>query len=190
MTFGEHLEVFRKMLFRVIGITVCLGVVIFCAKDTTFDLLLAPASNHFITYSVIEDAARAIGIEFHFDPYEIRLINTELSSQFMTHVSTSLYLSLLFVSPYIVVELYRYIAPALYENERRYSVSVAVAIFFLFVLGVLMSYYVLFPFFRNVSGGCRCGQSNKPLVLYLHFCYTNADDGFGVSVARAFFLFG
>ena len=143
MTFGEHLEVFRKMLFRVIGITVCLGVVIFCAKDTTFDLLLAPASNHFITYSVIEDAARAIGLDFHFDPYEIRLINTELSSQFMTHVSTSLYLSLLFVSPYIVVELYRYIAPALYENERRYSVSVAVAIFFLFVLGVLMSYYVL-----------------------------------------------
>ena len=50
MTFGEHLEVFRKMLFRVIGITVCLGVVIFCAKDRTFDLLLAPASNHFITY--------------------------------------------------------------------------------------------------------------------------------------------
>lgn len=152
MTFGEHLEVFRKMLFRVIGITVCLGVVIFCAKDTTFDLLLAPASNHFITYSVIEDAARAIGIEFHFDPYEIRLINTELSSQFMTHVSTSLYLSLLFVSPYIVVELYRYIAPALYENERHYSVSVAVAIFFLFVLGVLMSYYVLFPFALRFLG--------------------------------------
>ena len=33
MTFGEHLEVFRKMLFRVIGITVCLAVIIFCAKD-------------------------------------------------------------------------------------------------------------------------------------------------------------
>lgn len=42
MTFGEHLEVFRKMLFRIIGITVCLTVFIFCAKETTFNLLLAP----------------------------------------------------------------------------------------------------------------------------------------------------
>ena len=39
MTFGEHLEVFRKMLFRIIGITVCLTVFIFCAKETTFNLL-------------------------------------------------------------------------------------------------------------------------------------------------------
>ena len=40
MTFGEHLEVFRKMLFRIISITVCLTVFIFCAKETTFNLLL------------------------------------------------------------------------------------------------------------------------------------------------------
>ena len=35
MTFGEHLEVFRRMLFRIIAITICLTVVIFCLKDTT-----------------------------------------------------------------------------------------------------------------------------------------------------------
>lgn len=32
MTFGEHLEVFRKMLFRIIGITVCLAVIIFVQR--------------------------------------------------------------------------------------------------------------------------------------------------------------
>ena len=152
MTFGEHLEVFRKMLFRIIGITLCLTIAIFCAKDMTFRLLLSPGDNHFVTYRVIERLASYIGWDFHFEPYTIQLINTELASQFMTHVSTSVYLALLFVSPYIVIELYRYIAPALYENERRYSVSVAVAIYLLFMLGVLMSYYVVFPFALRFLG--------------------------------------
>ena len=36
-------------------------------------------------------------------------------------------------------------SPALYENEKKYSVSVAVIIYLLFIVGVLMSYYILFP---------------------------------------------
>jgi sec-independent protein translocase protein TatC len=42
-------------------------------------------------------------------------------------------------------ELFRFVSPALYENERRYSVQVTVIIYVLFILGVLMSYFVLFP---------------------------------------------
>ena len=152
MTFGEHLEVFRKMLFRIIGVSLLLAVVIFCAKDTTFRLLLAPGSSEFATYKAIERLAAAIGLDFHFAPYRIQLINTELSSQFMTHVSTSFYLALLLASPYIVMELYRFIAPALYENEKRYSTAVALAVFVLFILGVLMSYYVIFPFALRLLG--------------------------------------
>ena len=51
MTFGEHLEVFRKMLFRIIAVVAVLGVGIFCAKDTTFRLLLAPGNSEFWTLS-------------------------------------------------------------------------------------------------------------------------------------------
>lgn len=152
MTFGEHLEVFRKMLFHIIAVIVVLGIVIFCAKDTTFRLLLAPGNSEFWTYRAIEALASHVGIEFRFESYHIQLINTDLSSQFMTHISTSLYLALLFASPYVVVELYRFIAPALYENEKRYSVSVALSVFVLFLLGVLMSYYVLFPFALRFLG--------------------------------------
>ena len=36
MTFGEHLEVFRKMLFRILAVAMIIAIVIFCAKDTTF----------------------------------------------------------------------------------------------------------------------------------------------------------
>lgn len=159
MTFGEHLEVFRRMLFRIIAITICLTVVIFCLKDTTFHLLLAPCDNHFVTFHLLEETFERLDIEFRFEPYSIRLINTELSSQFMTHVSTSVYLALLLASPYIVIELYRYIAPALYVDERRYSVLLAIAIYLLFILGVLMSYFVLFPFALRFLGTYQVAAS-------------------------------
>lgn len=146
MTFGEHLEIMRKMLFRIICVAVVLTAVIFCAKDTTFNLLLAPCDNSFATYKCIEHTARAFGWNFHFTPYHIQLINTELSSQFMTHVSTSFNLALLFSSPYAVVELYRFISPALYHSERKYSAIVTIAVYVLFMAGVLMSYFIIFPF--------------------------------------------
>lgn len=146
MTFGEHLEVFRKMLFRIIAVMVIFSIVVFCLRDTTFRLLLAPCSSDFTTYKLIELLAVSIGMDFHFTSFHIQLINTELSSQFVMHMSTSAYIALLFASPYIMMELYRYISPALYENEKRYSLVVAISIFVLFIIGVLMSYFVLFPF--------------------------------------------
>lgn len=152
MTFGEHLEALRRMLFRLLAVTATLTVVIFCGKETTFCLLLAPTDNHFITYRAIEQLAEAVGVDFHFEAFAVQLINVELASQFTVHMSTSFYLALLFASPYVVGELYRFIAPALYENERRHSVAVTVAVYVLFMLGVLMSYYVLFPFALRFLG--------------------------------------
>lgn len=146
LTFGGHLEVLRRMMFRVLGVTAALAVAIFCCKEATFNLLLAPSNSEFVTYRIIERLCAMAGIDFHFTPYDVALINTELSSQFMTHLTTSFYLALLVASPYIVVELFRFVTPALYDDERRHSVAIAVAVYSLFMLGVLMSYYVLFPF--------------------------------------------
>ena len=145
MTFGGHLEVFRKMLFRILGVAGTIAVVVFCFKDITWHLLLAPSEWDFCTYRWLETAMQAIGIEFHFEEFNVQMIATDLSSQFMTHITTAVYLGLLGASPYILYELFRFISPALYENERRYSVQVAGIIYVLFLLGVLMSYFVLFP---------------------------------------------
>ena len=145
MTFGGHLEVLRRMLFRVLGVAGVLAVVVFCFKDTTFDILLAPSEWDFWTYRTIEHVLQWCGMDFHFNEYHIDLIATDLSSQFMTHITTSCYLGLLGASPYVVFEIFRFISPALYENERRYSVRVVTAIYTLFIIGVLMSYFILFP---------------------------------------------
>jgi sec-independent protein translocase protein TatC len=87
----------------------------------------------------------SVGIDFHFQEFNVQMIATDLSSQFMTHISTAIYLGILGASPYILYELFRFISPALYENERKYSVQVAGIIYVLFLLGVMMSYFVLFP---------------------------------------------
>ena len=145
LTFGGHLEVFRQMLFRILGVAGIIAAVVFCLKDITWGILMAPSEWDFCTYRWLETAMQAIGIEFHFEEFNVQMIATDLSSQFMTHISTAIYLGLLGASPYILYELFRFISPALYENERKYSVQVAVIIYVLFLLGVLMSYFVLFP---------------------------------------------
>jgi len=145
MTFGGHLEVFRQMVFRVLGVAGIIAIVIFSFKDITWQVLMAPSEWDFCTYRWIESAMNAMGFEFRFDEFYVNLIATDLSSQFMTHITTAIYLGLLGSSPYILYELFRFISPALYENERRYSVQVAGIIYVLFILGVLMSYFLLFP---------------------------------------------
>lgn len=170
LTFGGHLEVLRRMLFRIIAVVMALAIVIFCFKDKTFELLLAPSQWDFVTYRYIEAFLHQLGSDFKFNQFHINLIATELSSQFMTHISTALYLALLGASPYILVELFRFITPALYENEKKYSVQVAVTIYLLFIVGVLMSYFILFPIsFRFLGTYSVSGivESNITLKSYI-----------------------
>ena len=145
LTFGGHLEVFRRMLFRIIAVAGAIAMIVFCFKETTWEVLLAPSEWNFCTYRWVEVAMQEIDADFHFEEYHVNLIATDLSSQFMTHITTAVYLGLLGASPYILFELFHFISPALYENERKYSVQVAGIIYVLFLLGILMSYFVLFP---------------------------------------------
>lgn len=145
MTTGGHLEVLRRALMRVIFVTVVLACVVFIFKDFTFATLLAPSEPGFGTYRAIESLLGHFVEGFHFEDFHVDLIATDLSSQFMTHLTTSIYLGLLLASPFILFELFRFVSPALLENEKRYSVVIVVTIYLLFIAGVLMSYYVLFP---------------------------------------------
>ena len=159
LSFGDHLEVLRRMLFRIISVSGVIAVVVFCFKETTFSMQLAPSEWDFVTYRAIEQVLQAMGFDFHFEPYHVQLIATELQSQFMTHISTAVYLGLLAASPYIMYELFRFISPALYENERRYSVRVTLTIYVLFVLGVLLTYFVLFPISFRFLGTYSVAES-------------------------------
>lgn len=135
MGFWDHLEVFRGTLIRCLSAIFVLSVVAFFLKEPLFDILFAPAKSDFILYRIIG-----------FEPCEVRFINIELASQFMVHLEVSLVTGVVCAMPLIIVELYRFVAPALYEKERRYSVGVLSGGVVLFVLGVLLNYFIIFPF--------------------------------------------
>ena len=145
LTFDGHLEVLRKMLVRICIVVFMLGCVIFYLKEQTFGILLAPRSGHFFTFEIVEWLLDAMGVDFQFGDYDVKLINTEVSAQLMTHINVSCVLALLCASPYIIYELLKFILHGLYENERRYSRVITATVYGLFVAGVLMSYFVLFP---------------------------------------------
>lgn len=170
MTTGGHLEVLRQMLFRILTVAGIISLVVFCFKDVTWQLLLAPSEWDFVTYRWIEQIIQTMGYDFHFEEFQVNLIATDLSSQFMTHLTTAVYLGLLGASPYILFELFRFISPALYENERHYSFLVAVIIYALFLVGVLMDYFVLFPISFRFLGTYRVAErvvSNITLDSYI-----------------------
>lgn len=146
MTFGGHLEVFRTVLIRIVVLTVVCAIVVFCFKDTIFKMILAPHHSDFIFYRSLRWMALKCGLgEGMVMDFKVNLINTELGSQFMTHIMMSCYLGLLVASPYIVYQIFRFISPALYEHERKYSVIVVISVYFLFMVGLLCSYYIIFP---------------------------------------------
>lgn len=172
LTFGGHLEVLRRMLFRILGVTFVFAVIIFIFKEIVWEILLAPSKYDFITYRWIEEFIQQIGFNFTFEKYEVKLIATDLSSQFMTHITTSIYIACMIASPYILSELFCFALPALYENERKYSIYVAIVIYILFVIGVFMSYFILFPISFRFLGTYSVADSINNMITLKSYMTT------------------
>lgn len=134
MSFWDHLDVLRSSLIRMAVAVVLFAVAAFFLKDELFSVVLAPRSSDFITY-------QWLGAE----PFRLHLMNTGLTEQFMIHVRTAMYAGLLAASPYILYELFRFVSPGLYQNERRYAVWLVGAAYLMFLVGTLVNYFVVFP---------------------------------------------
>jgi len=134
LSFWGHLDVLRWTIIRSLVVVVVFAVGAFCLKDWLFDVVLAPTSSDFITF-------RLMGVE----PFQIHLINTGLTEQFMIHMRTAAYTGLLLASPYIIYQLFSFVSPALYRNERRAAYWVVGASYLMFILGTLVCYFIIFP---------------------------------------------
>ncbi|MBP5570625.1 MAG: twin-arginine translocase subunit TatC [Prevotella sp.] len=133
-TFWEHLDVLRGEIIRMLVAAVLMAVACFCLKEVLFEVVLAPSQSDFFIY-------RLLGTE----PFDIHLINTGLTEQMMVHLKVALVAGILVASPYLLYLLFRFVSPALYENERRYSVRLTMAAYAMFLVGVLVNYLLIFP---------------------------------------------
>ncbi|MBQ9230427.1 MAG: twin-arginine translocase subunit TatC [Prevotella sp.] len=135
LTFWDHLDELRASLFRMAGAIALFGIIAFCLKDELFAVVLAPRSSDFITYQILGAG-----------DFNIHLMNTGLTEQFMVHMRTAVYAGLLVASPYLLYEIFRFVSPGLYDNERHYAVWIVGAAYLMFLLGTLANYFVVFPF--------------------------------------------
>ena len=134
MTFWDHLDELRGVIVRMLLVITLVATVAFVMKDELFTVVLAPRTSDFITY-------RLIGVE----PFEIHLMNTGLTEQFMVHLKTAVYAGVLVASPYIIYLLFGFVAPALYDNERHFATLLCASGYLMFMLGTVLNYLLIFP---------------------------------------------
>ena len=134
LTFWDHLDELRSVIIRILVISVLAAIVAFCLKDGLFAIVLAPHTSNFISF-------RLMGVE----PFSIHLMNTGLTEQFMIHMKTAFYAGVVVVSPYIIYLLFRFVSPALYDNERKYATALVSSGYVMFMLGTLLNYFLIFP---------------------------------------------
>ena len=147
MTFWEHLDELRKVLFRSAIVFFVLMTIVFLNKKFVFDtIIFAPINSDFILY----DWFRALSVWLNIpsmapEPFSLHLINIELSSQFFTHVNVSMTLALILSVPFILYQLWIFIKPGLYEKEKK-AINMAFGFAgILFFIGALVGYFFVFP---------------------------------------------
>ena len=133
-TFWQHLDVLRWVILRSLIVAALFAAVAFCLKDWLFTIVLAPRTSEFITF-------QWLGVE----PFSIHLMNTGLTEQFMTHMRVAIYAGLLCTAPYIIFELFRFVSPGLYHNERRAAFWIVTSGYMMFMLGTALNYLLIFP---------------------------------------------
>lgn len=147
MTFWEHVEVFRKILFRCLAIWGICSIAAFCFKNEIFDIIFAPSQSNFVLYRAMCKLSILTGLSSLCPgEFEANFINTQLTSQFMTHLTVAMCVGVVVAMPYLVYKLYGFISPALYTKERKYSFVLIFSSFLLFGMGILLNYFLIFPF--------------------------------------------
>lgn len=148
MSFWDHLDALRGVLFRMGAVVAIAAIAIFCLMPNIFDsVILAPCHGDFPLYSLFDKLSALAGetLTTSATDFSVSLINTQLASQFFIHLSLSFQLALIATFPILVYLIWTFVAPALYPNERR---NASAAFFFgnvLFYLGMATAYFLIFP---------------------------------------------
>ncbi|WP_439182063.1 twin-arginine translocase subunit TatC [Carboxylicivirga taeanensis] len=166
MSFLEHLEVLRWHIVRAFGSVFVFAVLAFVFKGFVFDtVILAPSSPHFFTNDLLCRLADSLDMPLLcINQIPLSFQNINMSGQFTTHIWVSFVAGIVVAFPYIFWEFWRFIKPALYQNEINNSRG---AIFFassLFTIGILFAYYIICPLSVHFLGTYQVSEKVENIV--------------------------
>ena len=127
-SFISHLTELRKRLINSLIFLAVLFVICYYFSEYIYGFLVEPYAN-----AVKDDDANR------------RLIFTALQETFLTYLKVSFFAAFFITSPYILIQIWKFIAPGLYEDEKTAIMPYLVITPILFLLGGMLVYYLIMP---------------------------------------------
>jgi sec-independent protein translocase protein TatC len=126
MTFLEHLEDLRKRLFYSAIAVVAGFVPCWIFKEEFYRILARPVIQYL--------------------PPGTKFVFLTLTAPFMMYLKIAFLASIFFTAPFIFLQVWYFVAPGLYQKEKKYVIPFVLMATFFFALGAAFGYFVVFPF--------------------------------------------
>ena len=153
MSFLGHLEELRWHLVRSASAIFIFAIIFFIFSEKVYDhFLLAHLEPDFITYQLFCDFFNLFGMDSDFCSVNFakkKLISIKVTSQLMNSIWSSFILGVIVSFPYLLWEVWRFVAPGLTKKEIKKSKGFIFIASILFFIGVLFSFYVIAPISIN-----------------------------------------
>lgn len=171
MSFLDHLEQLRWHILRSLIAVIAVAIGVFLMGKEVFDrIIFAPIQKDFITYRLFCGISKATCIQ----PADLKLIRTQLGEEFFIHLKVAFFLGITLAMPYIIYQVWKFISPGLYDEERKYAKGFVFYSSFLFICGVLFGYFVITPFavafLSNYSVGSVV-ETTSSLTSYVNYMF-------------------
>lgn len=161
MSFWGHIDSLRRHIIRSVIVVAAITIVLFCFPEFLFDtIIFGPLNNNFLTYRAFCNLSHMLdlGDQLCFGNYTFKLQSLGLADQFTSQMWIAFLGGLILGSPYLLWEVWRFIRPALHEKEKKASTGFIISASFLFITGVLFSYYIIIPLTINFLGNYQVSK--------------------------------
>ena len=151
MSFLDHLEALRWHLLRSVAAILIFTVLAFLAKSIVFgQIILGPSKIDFFTYRILCQIGNSLGITaLCIDELPFTIQSRQMTGQFSMHMTSSFVVGFIAAFPYVFWEVWRFISPGLYDQEKNAARGAVFFVSLLFLLGAAFGYYVLSPLSIN-----------------------------------------
>lgn len=166
MSFLEHLEELRWHIVRSAAAIFVFAIIAFILKSFIFDtVILRPRLPEFWTnrmFSKLGDLVGSEAIKINQVPLKMQSIN--IAGQFSTHILVSIIAGFIIASPVVFYEFWRFIKPALYENEKKHAGGAVFFTSLLFLMGVLFGYFLIVPLSIHFLGTYQVSSDVENMI--------------------------
>lgn len=161
MSFLDHLEELRWHIIRSLGAIVVFTVAALLARDFVWGtLILGPTKPDFWTYQVFCKMGLLLNSDyFCIDEMPFIIQSRQMTGQMTMYLTSAVVIGIICTFPYAFWEIWRFVSPGLYDNERQLSRGAVFFVSLLFAMGVLFGYYIIAPVSVNFLGGFQVDSS-------------------------------